>query len=34
MQQAEFELFQKLPPDLHYFFAEILRLARLYKNIR
>lgn len=33
MQQAEFELFQKLPSDLHFFFAEILRLARVYTSL-
>ena len=33
MQQAELELFQKLPPDLHFFFAEILRLARVYTSL-
>jgi pyruvate,water dikinase len=33
MQQAEIEMFQKLPPDLHYFFAEILRLARAYTSL-
>ena len=34
MQQAEVELFQKLPADLHFFFAEILRLARDYTQPR
>ena len=29
MQQAELELFTKLPPDLRFFFSELLRLARL-----
>jgi len=33
MQQAELELFSKLPPDLHFFFAEILRLARVYTSL-
>ncbi len=33
MQQAELELYQKLPPDLHFFFAEILRLARVYTSL-
>jgi len=33
MQQAEVELYQKLPPDLHFFFAEILRLARVYTSL-
>ena len=33
MQQAELELFQKLPPDLRFFFAEILRLARAYTSL-
>ena len=33
MQQAELEMFQKLPPDLHFFFAEILRLARAYTSL-
>src|SRR2546429_8524746 len=33
MQQSEFELFSKLPPDLHYFFYEILRLARVYTSL-
>jgi pyruvate,water dikinase len=32
-QQAELELFQKLPPDLHFFFAEVLRLARAYTSL-
>lgn len=32
-QQAELELFQKLPADLHFFFAEILRLARAYTSL-
>ena len=33
MQQAELELFQKLPSDLHFFFSEILRLARVYTSL-
>jgi pyruvate,water dikinase len=33
MQQAELELFQKLPPNLQFFFAEILRLARAYTSL-
>jgi pyruvate,water dikinase len=33
LQQAELELFQKLPPDLQFFFAEILRLARVYTSL-
>ena len=33
MQQTELELFQKLPPDLHFFFAEVLRLARTYTSL-
>jgi pyruvate,water dikinase len=33
MQQAEVELFQKVPPDLHFAFAEILRLARAYTSL-
>jgi phosphohistidine swiveling domain-containing protein len=33
MQQAELELYQRLPPDLHFFFAEILRLARVYTSL-
>jgi rifampicin phosphotransferase len=32
-QQAELELFQKLPSDLHFFFAELLRLARTYTSL-
>lgn len=32
-QQAEHELFQRLPPDLHFFFCEILRLARVYTSL-
>ena len=32
-QQAELELFHKLPPDLHFFFAEMLRLARIYTSL-
>lgn len=33
MQEAELELFQKLPADLQFFFAEILRLARAYTSL-
>ncbi len=33
MQQAELELFSQLPPDLHFFFSELLRLARLYTSL-
>jgi rifampicin phosphotransferase len=33
MQQAELELFQKLPSSLHFFFGEILRLARAYTSL-
>jgi len=33
MQKAELELFSQLPPDLHFFFAELLRLARLYTSL-
>ena len=33
MVQAETELFQKLPQDLHFFFAEVLRLARVYTSL-
>jgi pyruvate,water dikinase len=33
MVQAEAALYQKLPPDLHFFFAEILRLARVYTSL-
>ncbi len=32
-QQAETELFRKLPDDLHYFFHEVLRLARVYTSL-
>jgi rifampicin phosphotransferase len=32
-QQAELELFQSLPADVHFFFAEILRLARVYTSL-
>jgi pyruvate,water dikinase len=31
--QAEADLFRQLPPDLHFFFAEILRLARVYTSL-
>jgi pyruvate,water dikinase len=33
MQQAELELFQRLPSDLHFFFFELLRLARVYTSL-
>ena len=33
MVQAEAELFQTLPPDLHFLFAELLRLARTYTSL-
>jgi len=33
MVQAEAELFQRVPPDLHFFFAEVLRLARAYTSL-
>jgi pyruvate,water dikinase len=33
MQQAELELFQKIPADLRFFFSEILRLARVYTSL-
>jgi len=32
-QQAELELFSKLPPDLHFFFHELLRLSRVYTSL-
>ena len=32
-QQAELRLFAQLPPDLHFFFAELLRLARAYTSL-
>ncbi|HXJ58676.1 MAG TPA: PEP/pyruvate-binding domain-containing protein [Verrucomicrobiae bacterium] len=32
-QRAELELFQKLPSDVHFVFAEILRLARVYTSL-
>lgn len=32
-QQAEVELFAKLPPDLRFFFHELLRLARVYTSL-
>jgi pyruvate,water dikinase len=32
-QQAEYELFQALPADLHFFYGEILRLTRLYTSL-
>ena len=33
LQQAEFGLLQRLPADLHFFFAEIIRLARVYTSL-
>ncbi|HVV73252.1 MAG TPA: PEP-utilizing enzyme, partial [Verrucomicrobiae bacterium] len=33
MVQAETELFQRLPADLHFFFSELLRLARVYTTL-
>ncbi|MHB8520067.1 MAG: PEP/pyruvate-binding domain-containing protein [Limisphaerales bacterium] len=33
MQQAEFELFSRLPTNLHFFFYEILRLCRTYTSL-
>lgn len=33
LQQAELELFTGLPRDLHFFFYEMLRLARLYTSL-
>ncbi len=32
-QRAEVELFSKLPPDLHFFFHELVRLARAYTSL-
>ncbi len=32
-QRAEVELFSKLPKDLHFFFHELLRLARVYTSL-
>jgi pyruvate,water dikinase len=32
-QQAEVRLFTQLPTDLHFFFAELLRLARAYTSL-
>jgi len=32
-QQAELSLFEKLPADLHFFFHELLRLARAYTSL-
>ncbi len=32
-QQAEVTLFSKLPPDLHFLFHELLRLARIYTSL-
>lgn len=33
MQQAEFELLSRIPPKLHFFFNELLRLARTYTSL-
>ena len=33
MQQTEVELYSRLPESLHFFFAEVLRLARLYTSL-
>ena len=33
MQQAEHELFRRLPSDLHFFFGELVRLARVYSSL-
>jgi pyruvate,water dikinase len=33
MQQAELELYHKLPASLHFFFGEMLRLARVYTSL-
>lgn len=33
MQRAEMEVYGKLPEDLHFFFGEILRLARAYTSL-
>ena len=32
-QRAEFELFGKLPAELHFFFHEVIRLARAYTSL-
>jgi phosphohistidine swiveling domain-containing protein/ATP-dependent protease HslVU (ClpYQ) peptidase subunit len=32
-QQAELELFRRVPADLHFFFHEILRLTRIYTSL-
>jgi phosphohistidine swiveling domain-containing protein len=32
-QEAEMELFSRLPADLHFFFHELLRLARVYTSL-
>lgn len=32
-QRAELELFAKVPEDLHFFFHELLRLARVYTSL-
>jgi len=33
MQRAEFELYAKAPPDLHYMLAEVLRMTRTYTSL-
>jgi pyruvate,water dikinase len=33
MQKAEFDLLSKIPPALHFFFNEMLRLARTYTSL-
>ncbi len=33
MQQTEVDLYSRLPESLHFFFAEILRLARVYTSL-
>ncbi|HEX7054938.1 MAG TPA: PEP/pyruvate-binding domain-containing protein [Burkholderiales bacterium] len=33
MQQAELELLSRIPPSLHFFFNELLRLARTYTSL-
>jgi rifampicin phosphotransferase len=33
MQETEFECLQQLPKDLHFFFHELVRLARAYTNL-
>ena len=32
-QRAEFELFSRIPEDLHFFFHEVIRLARSYTSL-